>query len=639
MRWLILLLALVIGAHPAEARRVALVIGNATYAHASTLSSPHLDADAIEAAFKRMKFDAVIRLKDLGVKPMADAFSAFRREATGADVAVIYYSGHGIEIDGVNYLIPIDAKLDDPFDAGLQAIALPVVMRQLDGSRRLRVVILDACRDNPFQQRLSQLPGRKNISIGKGFVAVREADLAQRTLVAFAAREGTTAEDRRGRLSTYTDALVKYIEKPGLEIRLLFGQVRDEVIRETNGRQQPHEYLSLGGEALYLGAPPAPPTAVEQPSAPPPGQIRLSEAAEAWAATKDTTNIAVLEAFLARYKDTFFADLARARIEELKKHQVALAVPPKAPVAPSVIQREEQPPHWPSATTPMARCDGVETEVGSERRCLKPKDTYKDCPECPEMVVIPAGEFMMGSNDGGVQRETHPQGDDRQAVCGRQVRGDVCGVGCVRGGRRLQAQARGSGWGRGNRPVINVSWDDATKEYLPWLSRKTGKTYRLLTEAEWEYAARGVTSASAVHTTYSWGNDIGKNRANCDGCGSQWDDKQTAPVGSFAANAFGLHDMHGNVWEWVQDCYKDTYAGAPPDGRATSDVASCLRVLRGGSWGNGAAGPPLRQPQLVPAHRPQRLRRLPCCQNALTSFVFVSLRLEHGGYHVAGWGS
>ena len=143
-------------------------------------------------------------------------------------------------------------------------------------------------------------------------------------------------------------------------------------------------------------------------------------------------------------------------------------------------------------------------------------------------------------------------------------------------------------WGRGRQPVLHVSWNDATKEYLPWLSRRTGKTYRLLTEAEWEYAARGVTSASAAHTDYPWGNDIGKNRANCRGCGSQWDARQPAPVGSFGANAFGLHDMHGNVRQWVQDCYQDSYKGAPSDGQATADVASCDRVERGGSWFNGA---------------------------------------------------
>jgi formylglycine-generating enzyme required for sulfatase activity len=134
-------------------------------------------------------------------------------------------------------------------------------------------------------------------------------------------------------------------------------------------------------------------------------------------------------------------------------------------------------------------------------------------------------------------------------------------------------------WGRERRPVINVSWEDITKEYLPWLNRTTGKTYRLLTEAEWEYAAR-----SSTRTAYSWGSDVGQNRANCSGCGSQWDNKQPAPVGSFRPNAFGLHDMHGNVWEWVQDCYARTYAGAPSDGSAASETASCPRVRRGGSW-------------------------------------------------------
>ena len=142
------------------------------------------------------------------------------------------------------------------------------------------------------------------------------------------------------------------------------------------------------------------------------------------------------------------------------------------------------------------------------------------------------------------------------------------------------------GWGRGRQPVINVTWNAATKEYLPWLSRITGKTYRLLTEAEWEYAARGVTAAAAMSTNYSWGNDIGTNLANCYSCGSQWDNQQAAAVGSFQPNGFGLHDMHGNVWEWVQDCYKDTYASAPSDGRAPPDVPSCFRGMRGGSWPN-----------------------------------------------------
>ena len=140
------------------------------------------------------------------------------------------------------------------------------------------------------------------------------------------------------------------------------------------------------------------------------------------------------------------------------------------------------------------------------------------------------------------------------------------------------ATADNNGWGRGRRPVINVSWDDAVA-YTKWLSEQTSKRYRLPSEAEWEYAARAGTT-----TKYSWGKKIGRNRANCDGCGSQWDNKKTGPVGSFPANAWGLHDMHGNVWEWVQDCWNDSYRGAPTDGSAWEGGDCSRRVMRGCSW-------------------------------------------------------
>ena len=128
------------------------------------------------------------------------------------------------------------------------------------------------------------------------------------------------------------------------------------------------------------------------------------------------------------------------------------------------------------------------------------------------------------------------------------------------------------GFGRGQRPVIKVTWDDA-QQYVAWLSKMTGEPYRLLTEAEYEYATRAGTT-----TAYPWGDDIGTNKANCNGCGSQWDNKQTAPVGSFAPNGFGLFDMVGNVWEWVEDCYNDNYNGAPTDGSAWTDVATAVAV-------------------------------------------------------------
>ncbi len=175
---------------------------------------------------------------------------------------------------------------------------------------------------------------------------------------------------------------------------------------------------------------------------------------------------------------------------------------------------------------------------------LLAKQEFKECSQCPVMVVVSAGEFMMGEkSDQHKVTIAKPFAVSKFEMTFDDWDACVVFAGC--------GQVSDSGWGRGNRPVINVTWDDA-KKYVAWLSKLTGKSYRLLTEAEWEYAARAGST-----TAFSWGDDIGMGNANCDGCGSQWDRKQTAPVGSFAANAFGLHDMHGNVWEWVEDCWND----------------------------------------------------------------------------------
>ena len=200
----------------------------------------------------------------------------------------------------------------------------------------------------------------------------------------------------------------------------------------------------------------------------------------------------------------------------------------------------------------------------------------RDCPECPEMVVVPAGSYRMGDDYWGPIHEVTigaPFAVGRYEVTFAEW--DACARdgGCPRGEHIAQ-----DGWGRGRRPVIIVSWDDA-KRYVQWLSRKTGKPYRLLSESEWEYAARAGTE-----TAYSWGDEIGVNRANCRDCGSQWDHSKTAPAGSFGANAWGLHDMHGNVAEWVEDCWNGSYVGAPADGSAWLTGSCELRVLRGGSW-------------------------------------------------------
>ncbi len=210
-----------------------------------------------------------------------------------------------------------------------------------------------------------------------------------------------------------------------------------------------------------------------------------------------------------------------------------------------------------------------------------PGRVFRDCNDvCPEMVVVPAGTFTMGSNDYDNEKPTRTVTIRQAFAVGKfevtfaEWEACVAGGGC-QGNRTPSDQ----GWGKGRRPVINVSWNDA-KEYVAWLSRKTGQTYRLLTEAEWEYAARAGTT-----TRYSFGDTIIKQQAQYSE-GSFGSAKTTVEVGRFAANRFGLHDMHGNVWEWVEDCWHGNYSGAPSDASARTTACTDVnaRVLRGGSW-------------------------------------------------------
>jgi formylglycine-generating enzyme required for sulfatase activity len=225
-----------------------------------------------------------------------------------------------------------------------------------------------------------------------------------------------------------------------------------------------------------------------------------------------------------------------------------------------------------------------------------PGKSFFECTDCPEMVIVPAGSFTMGASDAEIAALAREYGKDKEQyfkwespqhkvtiskpfAVGKSVvtfdewEACVSGGGCA--GNRSPSD---SGWGKGKRPVIHVSWKDA-QEYVTWLKRKTGKEYRLLTEEEWEYSARG-----GKQTRFFWGNDLGKNHANCDGCGSEWDNKETAPVGKFDHNDFGLFDMAGNVLQWTEDCWNESYHNGPSDEKAISTKDCTWRVVRGGSW-------------------------------------------------------
>src|SRR5262245_10579374 len=240
-----------LAAGPAQAeRRVALVIGNSAYAHVAPLPNPVRDAAAIGEALRRLQFDDVTVLKDLGAEALRRALLDFEPRAAGADIAVLYFAGHGIEVDGQNFLIPVDARLTRAAAAELEAVPLGTVTTVLASAQKLRLVILDACRTNPFRPRLAaDGPGGRKRSIGRGLGRVEPG---QNELIAFAARAGTEADDGVGEHSPFTAAILKYIETSGLEIRLLFGGVRDHVLAATNQQQVPHLYGTLGLEPIYL---------------------------------------------------------------------------------------------------------------------------------------------------------------------------------------------------------------------------------------------------------------------------------------------------------------------------------------------------------------------------------------------------
>ena len=259
----------------------------------------------------------------------------------------------------------------------------------------------------------------------------------------------------------------------------------------------------------------------------------------------------------------------------------------------------------------LAFCDdgAVVAAIDGRTLCLDPstpdRREFQDCTVTfcgPVMTALPKGDYL--------QTHEHEPRDERRRR--RVWIGYHLAVGkfeatfaewdaCVADGG-CRHRTDDNSWGRGPRPVINVSWEQITNEYLPWLNRKLGlsgkNAYRLLTADEWEYAARsvtsstvrrtrdawpdiGVTSSPAPHTRYAWGDEIGVNRANCDGCGSTWDARQTAPVGSFAPNPFGLHDMHGNAEEWTDECRRGRYSAAAG---APRDLREC--TARGGSYGS-----------------------------------------------------
>jgi uncharacterized caspase-like protein len=301
-------------------KRVALVIGNSDYQNVARLRNPANDAAAITGALKSAGFDIVSSRRDLKTSEMRRALRDFSDQARDADVAVVYYAGHGIEVEGTNYLIPVDAVLERDIDIYDEAFALDRILVTIEPAKQLRLVILDACRDNPFAKTMKRTIGSR--AIGRGLAKVEPT--SPNTLIAFASKAGSTALDGDNKNSPFTAALLKYITKPGLDLRKAFGFVRDDVLKNTSNQQEPYVYGSLGGDDVPLvPASPAVAAPVDQDAT----MRRDYEFADR-VGTKS-----VWDAFIEKYPSGFFTALSKAQRDKLAAEAERIEATDKAKAA------------------------------------------------------------------------------------------------------------------------------------------------------------------------------------------------------------------------------------------------------------------------------------------------------------------
>jgi formylglycine-generating enzyme required for sulfatase activity len=685
----------------AEAKRVAFVVGINVYDNFGPdlqLSKAVNDSKAVAGVLRDDGFQ-VIAVENTTRPNFLRAWQRFLDTVAPGDMTALYFSGHGVEINGSNYLVVRDAPIAADGEEVLKnsALRLQALIERLKEQRaQVSIFIIDACRDNPY----ADPRGKRGLNVARG---LRPEEPPKGTMIMLSAGAGQEALDALSANdpnpnSVYTRTLLPLLKEPGLEITDLAKRVRGDVealAATVRHEQRPAFYHELSGD-LFLVPKPAGSPAIAG------GSTGTSEAAVAWSATKDTSSPAVLESFLRQFGGTVYANMARARLEELKHTQVAVAAPasaapsaraprvdplplaarpgaalppsgtypepkqpepgPQAKRAPSIYEAAQAwavvretndldtlndfigkyddtiygpmarqrlqelkggqgtqiaattltaPPPRPPDTvtspaplppsqhaTPPASTPAVGVVhlprvaaplAAAEEGRLIPQDQFTECAGCPEMAVVPAGSFLIGSpaSEAGRAVEEGPQVGvtlSRPFAVGKSAVTFEQWDACVADGGCNGYRAADDGRPRGRYPVVNVSWDDA-QSYVAWLSRKTSKPYRLLSEAEREYVARAGTT-----TPFWWGSSISSRQANYDGtigyAGGERGEFRQKPlaVDSFPANPFGLSDVHGNVSEWVADCWRGSYQGTPANGAASTTGDCGRRVLRGGSW-------------------------------------------------------
>ena len=607
------LLFLALSLPAAAERRVALVIGNQAYQSTLPLANPVSDANALSDALERLDFE-VVRGIDLDLAGLRNAVREFSDNLPGSDIALFYYAGHGVQVNGRNYLLPVDANLQSEADLDFAAIDVDLVLRQMERHPAVKLVFLDACRNNPFEQALASAMGATRAlgALGKGLAPI---DARGGVMIGFATDPGAVAFDGVGENSPFTAALLRHIETPGLEVNVMMTRVRADVFAETAQRQRPWVTTSLLGE-VYL----SPESEVETPDV----DASALELAF-WQSIEGSEDPDEYQAYLDQFPGGVFASLAQGRLQVLSSlADDGPVVASNAPTLLDMVPRTNAP-----KTPEFAGSGPIDQRQRHEQFALaRPNEPQapdlpdpsvpliatdprlrQECPDCPAMIALAGGPFVMGSPRGEGESTERPQkvvalppfwlsqfeitvGQFRAFVedSGYRPKGG-CYVWTKAGKMRKSGAASWEAPGyeiTDRSPVACVNWADANR-YVEWLNEKTPGNYRLASEAEFEYAARAgqssayffgdpqnacaAVNAAADDSRFRW-----RNSTCTDGV------RTVAAVGTFPQNAFGLGDMIGNLWEWTADCWSGSHKGAKGDGRARTGGSCESRVLRGGSW-------------------------------------------------------
>jgi len=555
----------------ATENRLALVIGNGAYQYAGSLANPTNDANDMATQLRSIGFtvDLVTNgsYRDMG--EAVDLFGSKLRQSKG--IGLFYYAGHGMQVNGHNYLIPVDASISGESEIKYKSIDAGLVLAKMEqAGSRLNMVFLDACRNNPFSR-----------SFRSSVAGLAAMDAPKGSLIVYATSAGSVAADGTGRNGVFTKHLLQQMKKPGLEVGMMMRSVTTGVLQDTQDKQNPWQNLNLTSEPFYFipGLPVTPSvTPTPTPSAPSTGGLSFDDLSQEQATRQQwaTWQGNMKQDFA---KAAAFAD-ASLQVKAWEKFLAGYAQNNPLSEEDEQLRQSAQSRHD-AAQQQVIKLAQVKTTilpytppVVSGAHVAGEERTFDGI----TFVWIPPGEFEMGSPASEKERLSNEQ---QHHV--RIAEGFWLGKYEVTQSQWQSVMGSNPSHFKGsNNPVEQVSWNDI-QDYL----KKLGNGYRLPTEAEWEYAARAGTQ-----TPFHTGKCISSDQANYngnypyEGCPKGEYREKTMAVGSFSPNGWGLYDMHGNVYEWTSSLYKDPYDGSELRGSPVSDKGS--RSLRGGSW-NGVA--------------------------------------------------